>query len=141
MANYTAGQLYGAGVPCEEISGNATFSITNPNSQSSYFTIETVRNVSGFYDNTSATNALGIYSNLNNVRALVTSSYIASLEVGIGGGSFDFEPNSTIALSGSFLRGTGDISLGINLVAGSSFIVAQNNDPLITENGDNLIIN
>jgi len=113
MANYTSEQLWGAGTPCEEISGNYTFTITNPYPQVAYFTIETVRNANGFYDDSSATNALGTFSNFNNIRTLVTSSYIASVEVGIGGGSFDFEPNSTIALSGSFFRGTGGISLNI----------------------------
>ena len=114
MANYTAEQLYGAGTPCEQGTGYTTFTITNPYSQVAYFTMETVRNANGFYDNTSATNALGIYSNLDNVRTLITSSYIASLEVGVGGGSFDFESNYVIALSGSWLRGTGGITLTIS---------------------------
>jgi hypothetical protein len=114
MASYTAEQLYGAGTPCEEISGNTTFSITSSNDQVAYFTMETVRNGIGFYDSSSATNALGVYSNLVNVTTLITSSYIASLVVGVGGGSFDFEPTDTIVLSGSFLRGTGEISLTIS---------------------------
>jgi len=114
MASYTANQLYGAGTPCGEISGNTTFSITSSNDQVAYFTMETVRNGIGFYDSSSATNALGTYSNLVNVTTLITSSYITSLVVGVGGGSFDFEPNETIALSGSFFRGTGGISLNVS---------------------------
>jgi hypothetical protein len=114
MAEYTSEQLYGPGCPCEELSGNTTFSITSSNDQVAYFTMETVRNGIGFYDSSSATNALGVYSNLVNVTTLITSSYIASLVVGVGGGSFDFEPTDTIALSGSFFRGTGGISLNIN---------------------------
>ena len=113
MAEYTSEQLYGPGCPCEELSGNTTFSITSSNDQVAYFTMETVRNGIGFYDSSSATNALGVYSNLVNVTTLITSSYIASLVVGVGGGSFDFEPTDTIALSGSFFRGTGGISLNI----------------------------
>ena len=61
MASYTAEQLYGAGTPCEEISGNYTFDIISPNDQVAYFTIETVRNGLGFYDSSSATNTLGFF--------------------------------------------------------------------------------
>jgi hypothetical protein len=114
MASYTANQLYGAGTPCEEISGNTNFSITSSNDQVTYFTMETVRNGVGFYDSSSATNALGTYTNLVNVTTLITSSYIASVCVGVGGGSFDFEPTDTIALSGSFFRGTGGINLNVS---------------------------
>ena len=138
MASYTANQLYGAGTPCEEISGNTNFSITSSNDQVTYFTMETVRNGVGFYDSSSATNALGVYSNLVNVTTLITSSYIASLVVGVGGGSFDFEPTDTIALSGSFFRGTGGINLGVTS-SGVSFLITENGDFLITEGGDNLI--
>ena len=138
MASYTANQLYGAGTPCEEISGNYTFDITSPNDQVAYFTIETVRNGLGFYDSSSATNILGFFSNFDNVISLVTSSYIASICVGVGGGSFDFEPDNTIAISGSFFRGTGGISLGVTS-SGVSFLITENGDFLITEGGDNLI--
>ena len=138
MASYSAEQLYGAGTPCEEISGNYTFDITSPNDQVAYFTIETVRNGIGFYDSSSATNILGFFSNFDNVISLITSSYIASVCVGVGGGSFNFEPNGTIALSGSFFRGTGGISLGVTS-SGVSFLVTENGDFLLTEGGDNLI--
>ena len=138
MASYTANQLYGAGTPCEEISGNTTFSITSSNDQVAYFTMETVRNGIGFYDSSSATNILGFFSNFDNVISLVTSSYIASICVGVGGGSFDFEPDNTIAISGSFFRGTGGISLGVTS-SGVSFLITENGDFLITEGGDNLI--
>ena len=138
MASYTANQLYGAGTPCEEISGNTNFSITSSNDQVTYFTMETVRNGVGFYDSSSATNILGFFSNFDNVISLVTSSYIASICVGVGGGSFDFEPDNTIAISGSFFRGTGGISLGVTS-SGVSFLITENGDFLITEGGDNLI--
>jgi hypothetical protein len=138
MASYTAEQLYGAGTPCEEISGNNLFSITSSNDEVAYFTIETVRNGLGFYDSSSATNTLGWFSNLNNVTTLISSSYIASVVVGVGGGSFNFEPNETIALSGSFFRGTGGISLGITS-SGVSYLVTEGGDFIITEDGNNLI--
>jgi len=141
MASYTANQLYGAGTPCEEISGNTTFSITSSNDQVAYFTMETVRNGIGFYDSSSATNALGTYSNLVNVTTLITSSYIASLVVGVGGGSFDFEPNETIALSGSFFRGTGGISLGVESSGSVATynLLTEDGNPLITQDNNNLV--
>ena len=116
MASYTANQLYGEGVPTEELVGNKTFTLTNPSSGSSYFTIETVRNNDGFYDSTSATNALGSYSTFTSINedTLITSSYIASVVVPSGGGSFQFNPTVDVALSGSFLRATGGISLVIS---------------------------
>jgi len=114
MASYTANQLYGAGTPTEAISGSKTFAITSSGNQVTYFTMETVRNGVGFYDSSSATNALGTYSNLVNVTTLITSSYIASVCVGVGGGSFNFNPTTAISASGSFLRGTGGITLTIS---------------------------
>ena len=116
MASYTANQLKGSGVSTEELSGNKTFTLTNTLSGSAYFTIETVRNSDGFYDSTSATNALGVYSNFTgiDVETLITSSYIASVVVPTGGGSFQFNPTTTVAVSGSYLRATGDVSLVIS---------------------------
>jgi hypothetical protein len=58
---------------------------------------------------------LGVYSNFTgiNVETLITSSYIASVVVPVGGGSFQFNPTTTVAVSGSFLRATGEISLNV----------------------------
>ena len=50
MASYTAAQLQGSGVLTEALSGNKTFTFTNQNEGSTYFTIETVRNSDGIYD-------------------------------------------------------------------------------------------
>lgn len=140
MASYSAEQLYGAGTPCEEISGNFTFDITSPNDQVAYFTIETVRNGLGFYDSSSATNILGVFSNFNNIISLITSSYIASVCIGVGGGSFDFEPNETIALSGSFFRGTGGIYIGVEPSGSATYnLLTEGGDPLITQDNNNLV--
>ena len=138
MADYTAEQLNGAGPPCEEILGVTPFSITSSNSQVAYFTMETVRNSNGFYDENSPTNALGTFSNLVNVSNLVTSSYIASFCVGVGGGSFDFEPLNDVAISSSVFRGTGGISIGVGEGV-VSYILTEDGDFLITEDGNNLI--
>lgn len=116
MASYTAEQLYGKGVPTEELVGNKTFTLTSPATGSAYFTIETVKNNNGVYDSNSATNALGVYSNFTaiDVKTLITSSYIASVVVPEGGGSFDFNSTVNVVESGSFLRATGGISLVIS---------------------------
>ena len=116
MASYTANQLSGAGIPTEVLSGSKTFAITSSGDQITYFTMETVRDNNGFYNTSSATNALGVYSNFVSidVDTLVTSSYITSVVVGVGRGSFDFNPTTAVSASGSFLRGTGGITLTIS---------------------------
>jgi hypothetical protein len=68
----------------------------------------------GYYDSISLPTAGGIFENLNNIKGLVSSSYIFSVVVESGGGSFDFTPLNNIPISGSYLRGTGDISLSIS---------------------------
>lgn len=116
MASYTADQLKGSGVPTEALVGNKTFTLANPSSGSAYFTIETVKDSNGFYNTSSATNALGVYSNFTSIDedTLITSSYISSVVVPSGGGSFQFNPAVNVAESGSFLRATGEISLIIS---------------------------
>ena len=116
MASYNSNQLYGAGAPIEALTGGSTytFTITSPATGSSYFTLETVRNSIGYYDSTSATTARGTFGSLTNITGLVSSSYIFSAVVQPGGGSFTFTPAANVAVSGSFLRGTGGISLTIS---------------------------
>ena len=116
MASYNSNQLYGAGAPIEALTGGNTytFTIASPISGSTYFTLETVRNPIGYYDSTSATTARGTFGSLTNVTGLVSSSYVFSVIVNQGGGSFTFSPAANIAASGSFLRGIGGISLTIS---------------------------
>ena len=115
MATYTAGQLKGAGTPTEEISAAQSFVLTNPNKGSAYFTMETVRNANGYYDSTSPTNAAADYESFSGIepKTLITSSYIFSVVVPSGGGQFIFTPDTTIAISSSMLRATGDVTLSI----------------------------
>ena len=115
MASYNSNQLYGAGAPIEALTSGSeyTFAVTSSVSGSTYFTLETVRNPIGFYDSTTPTTAVGTFRNLTNVQTLVSSSYIFSTVVNQGGGSFIFTPATNVAASGSFLRGTGGISLNI----------------------------
>ena len=115
MASYNSNQLYGAGAPIESLTSGSTytFAITSSASGSTYFTLETVRNSIGFYDSTTPTTAVGTFGSLTNVTGLVSSSYVFSVIVNQGGGSFTFTPSTNIVVSGSFLRGTGGISLNI----------------------------
>ncbi len=120
MASYSAIQLNGAGTPIEALTGGVSYVFTIGNSGSigsAYFTVETVRNNSGFYDSTRPTNSLGLYSSFSNIDqdTLITSSYISSVVVPEGGGIYQFTPTSNIALSSSFLRGTGGITLDITI--------------------------
>lgn len=119
MASYTASQLNGAGTPIEALTGGVSyvFTITNTTSTgSAYFTVETARNLSGSYAG-QPTNALGLYSSFSDIElnTLITSSYISSVVVGKGGGTYQFTPTSNIAVSSSFLRATGGITLGITV--------------------------
>ena len=115
MASYSQEQLNGAGVPIEAITGNVTFTFTSTNTGSSYFTMETVRNANGYYDSTSPTNAAADYESFSGIdpKTLITSSYIFSVVVPSGGGQFIFTPDTTIAISSSMLRATGDVTLSI----------------------------
>tara|TARA_R110000772_G_scaffold133355_1_gene241781 strand:- start:492 stop:1646 length:1155 start_codon:yes stop_codon:yes gene_type:complete len=117
MAEYNANQLSGAGTPIEALTGGDEyeFTIGDPTcSGSAYFTVETVRNSSGYYGG-QPTNALGLYSDFVSINqdTLITSSYISSVVVPDGGGSYKFTPTSDVAISSSFLRGTGGITLNI----------------------------
>jgi hypothetical protein len=116
MASYNSNQLYGAGAPIEALTSGSiyTFTISSPTTGSTYFTLETVRNSIGYYDSSSVATATGIIGNLTNITGLVSSSYVFSVVIQPGGGSFTFTPATNIAASGSFLRGTGGISLTIS---------------------------
>ena len=117
MASYTANQLNGAGTPIEALNSGSSyvFEITSSTcTGSAYFTVETVRNSKGAYDG-QPTNASGLYSEFtgSNPDTLITSSYISSVVVPEGESSYKFTPSSDIAISSSFLRGTGGITLNI----------------------------
>ena len=119
MASYTASQLNGAGTPIEALTGGVSyvFTITNTTSTgSAYFTVETARNLSGSYAG-QPTNALGLYSSFSDIElnTLITSSYISSVVVGKGGGTYQFTPTSNVAVSSSFLRATGGMILEITV--------------------------
>ena len=114
MASYTTTELAN-GAPTEELSGNKTFTISSDSSGSVYFTMETVANNTGSFSG-QPKNALGVYDNFTSISedSLVTSSYIASVVVPEGGGSFTFNPTTTVVAGSSLLRGTGEISLIIS---------------------------
>ena len=118
MASYTADQLYGAGTPIEALTATTTYTFTLSTpvaSGSAYFTIETVRNANGFYD-TQPSNSSGSYSSFTSIDedTLITSSFISSVVVPQGGGSYTFTPRADIAISSSFLKSTGGVTLTIS---------------------------
>lgn len=115
MANYSASQLNGEGIVVEAFSTQKTFTLSTPSSLSgsAYFTFETVRNEDGFFDSTSPTNAIGTFDNLVNVKTLVSSSYIFSVVIEQGGGSFTFNPSSPILANSAVVRATGGMTLSI----------------------------
>ena len=113
MASYTATQMYGSGVLGENLTSGVqkTFTFRNP-SNSSYFTLETVRNSNGIYDSTSPQCASGSWV-VSASMGFVYSSVIASIVVQPGTSSLTFTPASTIAGTSYNLRGTGQFNLTI----------------------------
>jgi len=119
MASYTADQLNGEGTPIEALTGGVSyvFSIGNTTSTgSAYFTVETVKNYSGSYAG-QPTNALGLYSSFSDIDqdTLITSSYISSVVVVEGGGTYQFTPASDVSIGSSYLRATGGMTLSITV--------------------------
>ena len=126
MATYTPSQLHGTGSLTEELSGTKRLNFNNP-SGSSYFTLESIRNSNGVYDNSSNKVAIGTYSHFSGSftklqgfsapslpTALVTSSYISSMVIPPGSGSFKYAPTTTVAANAARLRGTGEYTLTIS---------------------------
>jgi len=72
----------------------ATFSFTNNNSGSVYFTYETTRNDNGFYDVTSLKAASGSFSSVTDLdeNTIIQSDYIWSVVVPSGASSLVFTP-------------------------------------------------
>lgn len=108
--------LSGAGAPTPLLTGQKTFTLTNPLGSSAYFTVETARDGDGFYNSTSPTNASGDYTAFSGIdkNTLITSPYISSVVVPPGVSSYKFTPTATVAISSSMLRATGGITLGIS---------------------------
>ena len=126
MATYTAFQLRGTGSLTEALSGTKKLDFNNP-SGSSYFTLEVNRNSNGFYDSGSATISAGTYNHFSGSFtklqsfstsslpvALVTSSYIFSMVIPEGTGSFKFTPSTAVSANAARLRGTGEYVLTIS---------------------------
>ena len=146
MASYTSNQLYGAGTPIEALTAATTYTFTLSTpvaSGSAYFTVETVRNANGFYD-TQPSNSLGTYASFTGVDedTSITSPFISSIVVPQGGGSYTFTPTANVAVSSSFLRSTGGVTLTISDRGGSTnYILTEGGDSIMTQGNDNLITN
>jgi hypothetical protein len=113
MATYTYIQLSGTGSIGENLSGQKTFTFTNP-SGSSYFVMETNSDSRGFFDSGSFTNFSGSYVSSESM-GIVKSNYVMGAVVQPGISSFKFTPNYTIVSGSNYrLRGTGMYSLVIS---------------------------
>ena len=119
MASYTGNELSGKGIPIEALTAGVEyiFTVTTPSTLlgSAYFTFETVRNANGFYD-TQPSNSLGSYASFTSIDedTLITSSFISAVVVPQGGGSYTFTPTANVAISSSFLKSTGGVTLTIS---------------------------
>jgi hypothetical protein len=109
MANYNVSITQSIEVQPANISASqeTTFTIANPLSASSYFTLETARNNNGFYDSTSPKNTSGSFSLGTGLLNIIQSDYITSVIVAPGGGTLTFTPANDITGSTLYLRGIG----------------------------------
>ena len=122
MASYTSDQLR-EGTPIEALTGGTTytFTLTNPtNVGTAYFTVDTVSNYSGSYAG-QPTNAVGTYVGFTSGIVgkgdglVIESDYKSSVIVSNSRTArYTFTPTSNIAVSSSFLRATGGITLSIS---------------------------
>ena len=117
MATYTPEELSGQGTPTEALTAGTEYVFTLLSSNillgSAYFTFETVRNANGFYDSTSPTNAVGTLASASGVQNPIQSPYIFSEVINSITSSFTFTPTENVAVSSSYLRTTGGVSLDI----------------------------
>ena len=117
MATYTPEELSGQGTPTEALTAGTEYVFTLLSSNillgSAYFTFETVRNANGFYDSTSPTNAVGTLDSASGVQNPIQDLYIFSEVINSITSSFTFTPTENVAVSSSYLRTTGGVSLDI----------------------------
>lgn len=142
MAIYSGEQLRGAGITGSALTSGSSynFSFTSSISGSANFTLEAVRNDIGFYDSSSNT-IKGDFDNFNGTQGLVSSSYISSVIINQGGGSFDFTPSTSILQGKYFLRGEGiDILNLTNSIIGVGYLLLQDGGFLLQEIGDKIIL-
>ena len=120
MATYTAEQLSGEGTPIEALTGGVSYVFAlaapaNNSASAAYFTVEQTGLT---FDSSVPTNAVGIYSSFSEAESLITSSYKSSVVVDAritSPGTYQFTPTADIAVSSSFLRATGNLSLSITV--------------------------
>jgi hypothetical protein len=124
--NYSAEALWGnrgEGTASINLTSGSSYTFGITSSFQGYFTMETVRNYQGFYDNTSPQNLSGTFSSFNNIITTVSSSYIAGFVPNPGLSSFIFTPNTNVNGYTLYLRGTGDVSLGITEISSTPSVV------------------
>jgi|688.fasta_scaffold40756_6 hypothetical protein len=115
--NYSAEALWGnrgEGTASINLTSGSSYTFGITSSFQGYFTMETVRNYQGFYDSTSPQNLSGTFSSFTNIITTVSSSYIAGFVPNPGFSSFVFTPNTNVNGYTLYLRGTGDVHLGLS---------------------------
>ena len=115
MTMFTGSAFRHEGVPIpDEITSGSEFTVTLMEGPG-YLTLERKRNANGFYD-TQPSNSLGTYASFTGIdeSTSVTSPFISSVVVPQGGGSYTFSPTADVAISSSFLRSTGGVTLTIS---------------------------
>ena len=131
MATYTAEQLSGAGTPIEALTGGVSyvFALSAPTGNSASAAYFTVEQAGLTFDSTAPTNALGTYSSFDwDAANLITSSYKSSVVVDAritSPGTYQFTPAENIAVSSSFLRATGGMTLNLSPSTYSFFTTAE----------------
>ena len=85
---------------------STTYTISNPLSGSSYFTLETTKNSNGAYDSISPKNLQGTLSGDSGITTIVSDDYKAGIVVSPGGGVLTFVPTNAITAATLRLRGT-----------------------------------
>jgi hypothetical protein len=118
MATYTPTQLYGQGSIGENMSSGVTktFTFTNANPSTVYFTLETIPNPSGFYvSGSTPLNTSGSWVVSASMQpGFITSSYVASVVVPPGSSVVTFTPAISVVGTTYYLKGTGALTLVIS---------------------------
>ena len=124
MATYTKQQLYGQGTLTEALSGQKTFTFTNVNSasvesNSSYFTIESIQESTGSFNKTFTTDVRSTIAYNSGPISVDTvasgsSKYKWSIVVPTGTSVINVTPLTAIGANKAFLKGTGEFSLTIS---------------------------
>jgi hypothetical protein len=109
MVNFNVSVTQGIVIQPSDIGSgvSTTYTISNPQSVPSYFTLETLQSSNGGYTASSPKNTVGTFSLGTGLSGLIQSEYITSVIVAPGGGILTFVPTNNITAATLLLRGVG----------------------------------